>query len=86
MLVGGSLLVIPNSAHVEVPNVGTDIFFDCGGALYPGSRPAEEPGVSACTDINGSMLRWGLILAIGGAAMTLVALWRLRRAGMTVSA
>ena len=73
------ILLIPNSAHVDVPNVGSDIFFDCGGALYPGTRPAEEPGISACSDINGSMLRWGLLLTIGGAATSLVAFWRLRQ-------
>jgi hypothetical protein len=79
MLVGVVILIIPNSAHLDVPNVGRDIFFDCGGALYPGSRPAEEPGISACSDINRSMLRWGLLLISGGAAMSLVAFWRLRR-------
>lgn len=79
MLVGVVILIIPNSAHLDVPNVGSDIFFDCGGALYPGSRPAEEPGISACSEINGSMLRWGLLLITGGAATSLVAFWRLRR-------
>jgi hypothetical protein len=79
MLVGGVVLIIPNYAHVDVPDVGRDIFFDCGGALYPGSRPAEEPGISACAEINGSTLRWGLMLTIGGAATTLLALRRLRR-------
>lgn len=49
------LLIIPNSVHLDVANVGSDIFFDCGGALYPGSRPAEEPGISACSDLNTSM-------------------------------
>ena len=78
-MVGVVMLIIPNSAHLDVPNTGTDIFFDCGGALYPGSRPPEEPGISACSDINGSMLRWGLLLTIGGAAMSLVALRRIRR-------
>lgn len=79
MLVGVVVLIIPNSAHLHVANVGSDIFFDCGGALYPGSRPAEEPGISACSDINGSMLRWGLLSIIGGVATSLVAFWRLRR-------
>jgi hypothetical protein len=78
LLVGVVILIIPNSAHLHGPNVGSDIFFDGGGALYPGS-PAEEPGVSACSDINGSMLRWGLLLIIGGAAMSLVAFGRIRR-------
>jgi len=77
--VGVVILIVPNSAHLDGPNVGSDIFFDCGGALYPGSRPAEAPGVSACPDINGSMLRWGLLLIIGGAAMSLVAFRRIRR-------
>lgn len=79
MLVGVAILIVPNSAHLDVPNVGRDIFFDCGGALYPGSRPAEEPGISACSDINRSMLRWGLLFVGGGAAMSLAAFWRLRR-------
>lgn len=79
LLVGVVILIMPNSTHLGVPNVGSDIFFDCGGALYPGSRPAEEPGISACSDINGSMLRWGLLLTIGGAATSLVAFWRIRR-------
>ena len=79
LLVGLMFLIIPTSAHVDVPNVGSDIFFDCGGALYPGSRPAEEPGVSACSDVNDSMLRWGLLLTVGGAATSLVAHLRLRR-------
>ena len=79
MLVGVIILIIPNSAHLDVPNVGSDLFFDCGGALYPGSRPAEEPGISACSDINVSMLRWGLLLTIGGAATLVVASQRDRR-------
>lgn len=79
MLAGVVVLIIPNSEHLDVANVGSDIFFDCGGALYPGSRPAEEPGISACSDINGSMLRWGLLLIIAGAVASLVAFWGLRR-------
>ena len=78
-MVGVVILIIPNSAHLDVPNTGTDSFFDCGGALYPGSRPPEEPGISACADINGSMFRSGLLLTIGGAATSLVAFWRIRR-------
>jgi hypothetical protein len=79
MLIGVAILILPNSTHLDVPNVGSDIFFDCGGAVYPGSRPAEEPGISACADINGSMLRWGLLLIIGGAVTSLAAFWRARR-------
>ena len=85
LLVGGVVLIVPNSAHVDVPNVGTGIFFDCGGALYPGSRPAEEPGITACAEINDSMLRSGLLLTIGGAATTLAGIsvyWLLRRRAM----
>ena len=80
-MVGVVILIIPNSAHLDVPNTGTDIFFDCGGALYPGSRPPEEPGISACADINGSMFRSGLLLTIGGAATSLVAHLHLVRYG-----
>lgn len=79
MLIGLVLLVIPNSVHLDVPNVGSDIFFNCGGALYPGSRPAEEPGISACSDLNSSMLRWGLLVTIAGAVIALLAFWRRRR-------
>jgi hypothetical protein len=79
VVVGAVVLVIPNSAHVDVPNVGSGIFFDCGGALYPGGRPAEMPGIRACSDVNGVMLRWGLLLTIGGAATSLAAFWRVRQ-------
>lgn len=78
-IVGVVILIIPNSVHLDVPNVGSDIFFDCGGALYPSSRPAEEPGVSACSDLNDSMLRWGLVLTVGGVATSLAVFWRPRR-------
>ena len=79
VLCGLAFLFIPTSAHVDVPNVGNDVFFDCGGALYPGTRPAEEPGISACSDVNNSMLRWGLLLTVGGVATSLVAHLRIRR-------
>ena len=35
MLVGGVVLIIPNYAHVDVPNGGREIFFDCGGRFVP---------------------------------------------------
>jgi hypothetical protein len=79
LLAGGVVLVIPNAVHVDVPTFGSDIFFDCGGALYPGSRPAEEPGISAWADLNRTMLRCGLVLTLVGAVTALTALWLLRR-------
>jgi hypothetical protein len=69
LLLGLVLLVLPTSTHQDVPDVGEDIFFDCGGGLYPGARPAEEPGVSACRDVNDSMVRWGLGFVAGGTGM-----------------
>lgn len=69
LLLGAVLLVLPTSTHQDVANVGEDIFFDCGGALYPGARPPEEPGLAACREVNDAMLRWGLVLLVCGAGM-----------------
>jgi hypothetical protein len=33
VIAGAITLVLPNSVHLDVPGVGADIFFDCGGAL-----------------------------------------------------
>ena len=71
LLVGCALLLLPNATHQDMPHVGDDIFFDCGGAVYPGARPAEEPGITACREINDAMLRWGLSFLAGGAALAL---------------
>ena len=79
VLVGVALLVVPNAAHVDVPNVGRDIFFDCGGAVYPGSRPAEEPGATVCADINRTMRGRGLALTCLGVLTTVIAARRFRR-------
>jgi hypothetical protein len=85
LLLGVVLLVVPNATHQDMPNVGEDVFFDCGGALYPGAKPAEEPGITACRDINDSMMRWGFAFIAGGASAALGGLLLRRRARLASS-
>jgi hypothetical protein len=79
ILVAGAItLILPNSVHLDVGGVGTDIFFDCGGALYPGTRPSEEPGLTACATRNETMSEMGTSLLAGGAVTLLLGVARLR--------
>ena len=64
--VAAVLFLSPTHVYVDTNN-SQDIFFSCGGALYPGAEPHEEPGISACEDTNDTRLRAGLLVHGSGA-------------------
>ena len=56
---------MPNSVHVDA-EYSEDVFFDCGLTLFPGTRPYEEPGISACRDYTEGMRDAALSFFTGG--------------------